>query len=108
MGSLMVYRDFIEVLSSLPLESSSTVACISASTTLSSPSSLVRMLESLFPPPWMGSNRHGWAHVLPHRHRPKTHDDDIWWWSQVQWIIGLLQTGPQERGIHVLDEGSRS
>merc|ERR1712096_126492 len=30
-----------------------------------------------FLPPWMGCHRHGWAYVLPHRHREEAHDDDL-------------------------------
>merc|ERR1719259_1528159 len=48
LSSPMVSKDFTEVSSSLPLVSSSTVACTSASMTHSSHSSLERMLELLF------------------------------------------------------------
>merc|ERR1719351_105607 len=47
LSSPMVSKDFTEVSSSLPLVSSSTVACTSASMTHSSQSSLERMLELL-------------------------------------------------------------
>merc|ERR1719300_582717 len=48
LSSPMVSMDFTEVSSSLPLVSSSTAACTSASMTHSSHSSLERMLELLF------------------------------------------------------------
>merc|ERR1719342_873247 len=105
LSSPMVSKDFTEVSSSLPLVSSSTVACTSASMRHSSQSPWRGCWSYSFFHPWMGSDCHCRTHVLPHCHCQKEDDDDLWWWSQVQWIFGLLQTGPQERGIHVLDEG---
>merc|ERR1711890_108331 len=58
-------------------------------------------------PPWLGRDCHRWAHVLPHRHREEAHDDDLWRWSEVQGLPRLLHTSPQERGLHVPDEGRR-
>merc|ERR1719350_414830 len=45
---------------------------------------------------------------VEHHSLAEKHDDDVRRWSQVQGIHGLLYASYEERGIHVLDEGSRS
>merc|ERR1712154_564641 len=107
-SSLMVSRVSTEDSPSLPLVSSSTVACTSVSTIHSSLSCSVKMLELVFPSFSGGCHCHSWPDVLPHRHRQKAHDDDLRWRSEVQGFHGLLHAGGQECRVHVPDEGSRS
>merc|ERR1712131_292384 len=55
--------------------------------------------------PGLDCDRHRRPHVLPHRHHPSAYDDDLRTGRQVQGIHGLRCPDPQERRIHVNDEG---
>merc|ERR1712107_426993 len=58
-------------------------------------------------PPRLGRHHHLRPDVLPHRHHQKEDDDDLRCCCQVQELPGLRYADPQERGLHVHDEGSR-
>merc|ERR1712179_863575 len=57
--------------------------------------------------PGLDRHRDRRPHVLPHRHHPSAYDDDLRTGRQVQGIRGLRRPGPQERRLHVADEGRR-
>merc|ERR1711974_590707 len=57
---------------------------------------------------WLDRYCHCWPHVIPHRHCAEAYDDDLRTGCQVQGLHGLLRPGPEERGLHVTDEGSWS
>merc|ERR1719167_302841 len=58
-------------------------------------------------PARLGRHHRLWSHVLPHRYHQKAYDDDFWRCRQVQVLHRLRHADPEERGLHVHDEGSR-
>lgn len=48
-----------------------------------------------------------WTRLLPHRHRPKTNDDDFRNWSPLQVLPRLRHAGHPKRRLHVSHEGRR-
>merc|ERR1711942_162558 len=57
----------------------------------------------------LGLRRHRYVRidVLPHRHHSSSYDDDLRHRRQVQGLHRLRRSNPEERGLHVHDEGCR-